>query len=174
MFISPEQVIKKIGVKHGAEVADFGAGSGFYAVPLAKAVGAHGKVYAFDVQAEMLEALRSKAREARLMNISTMRADLERERGSGLADGVVDLVLISNILFQAEDKSTLIKEAVRILRVGGELALIDWNTGWTGGPPPERLVSRDAAEKLLENEGLKRIRDFDAGDNHYGLLYSKP
>lgn len=175
MFISPEQIIKTIGVKPGFKVADFGSGAGFYAIPLARAVGSGGRVYALDVQPEMLELTRSKAREARLLNISAMRVDLEKPHGTGLADDSMDLVLISNMLFQAEDKPTMLKEASRILKNGGEISLIEWSSyGRGAGPRPEQIIPRESAEKLLTEAGFKRVREFNAGDNHYGLLYQKP
>ncbi len=175
MFISPEQIIKTIGVKLGSRVADFGSGAGFYAVPMARAVGAGGRVYALDVQPEMLEITRSKAREARLLNVSVMRVDLEKPRGTGLADEAVDVVLMSNILFQAENKPNMLKEASRILKSGGEIALIEWSSyGRGAGPRPEQIIPKESAEKLLTDAGFKRIKEFSAGDSHYGLLYAKP
>ncbi|MBI2507087.1 MAG: methyltransferase domain-containing protein [Candidatus Niyogibacteria bacterium] len=175
MFISPEQIIKTIGVKLGSRVADFGSGAGFYAVPLARAVGAGGRVYALDVQPEMLEITRSKTREARLLNVSVMRVDLEKPRGTGLADDAVDVVLMSNILFQAENKPNMLKEASRILKSGGEIALIEWSSyGRGAGPRPEQIIPKESAEKLLTDAGFKRIKEFSAGDSHYGLLYAKP
>lgn len=164
-----------MGIKYGMQVADFGSGTGFYTVPLARAVGPSGKVYALDAQPEMLELTRSKARESRLLNIAAMRVDLESPRGSKLAENTMDFVLISNILFQAEDKPALLKEAFRILKNGGEVAVIEWSSfGSAAGPRTEKIVPREAAEKLLDDSGFKRIKEFNAGDNHYGLLYGKP
>ena len=157
------------------QVADFGCGAGFYSVPLARAVGPSGKVYALDAQKEMLELVRSKARASRLLNITTMVSDLERPRGSNLAEGAIDFVIISNILFQAENKLALLKEAFRILKPGGGTAVVEWSTlSRSSGPKPEMIIPRQAAEKLLEDAGFKRDKEFYAGENHYGLLYHKP
>mgnify|MGYP001611893598 FL=1 len=157
------------------QVADFGCGAGFYSIPLARAVGSAGKVYALDAQKEMLELVRSKARVQRLLNIATVIADLERPRGSNLAEGAIDFVIISNILHQADDKSALLKEASRILKTGGMAVVVEWSTLNRGaGPKTEMVVPKDAAEKLLESAGLKRVKEFYAGENHYGLLYEKP
>lgn len=174
-FVSPEQVIRSAGVKHGAQAADFGSGAGFYALALARAVGPSGRVYALDVQKEMLELVRSKARAAHFLNIVTMIADLERPRGSKLAENSMDHVVISNILFQTEDRPAILKEAFRILKSGGAVVLVEWSTlGRGSGPRAEKIVPRETAENLLNEAGFRRDREFYAGDNHYGLIYTKP
>lgn len=173
-FVSPAQVIKSAGVERGMQVADFGCGPGFYSVPLAQAVGPSGRVYALDVQKEMLEMVRARAREARHLNIVPLRADLEKAGGSGLAPEVLDRVFIANVLFQAQDKKAVLSEAFRVLKSGGKLILVDWAGSAAGGPRPDMLLRRETAEKLLEETGFKKEREFYAGDNHYGLLYSKP
>lgn len=175
MFVSPEQVIKSIGVTLGMQVADFGSGPGFYSIPLAKTVGPNGRVYALDVQKNMLELVRSKARLERLLNVMTMWADLEKPGGSQLAENTMDFVIISNILFQSEDKNKMLAEAFRILKSGGKVAVIEWDSSAGGaGPKPEMVVKREQAEKLLADAGFRREKEFYAGDNHYGLLYAKP
>lgn len=174
-FINPENVIKSIGVELGMQVADFGSGPGFYSIPLAKAVGPNGRVYALDVQKSMLELVRSKARQARLLNIVTMWADLETARGSGLAENTVEVVIISNILFQAENKKEMLTETFRILKPGGKIAVIEWDSSAGGtGPTSDKIVKREVAETLLVDTGFTRKKEFYAGDNHYGLLYGKP
>lgn len=174
-FANPENIIKSIGVELGMQVADFGSGPGFYAILLGKAVGPNGRVYALDVQKPMLELVRSKAKQARLLNIAAMWADLESPHGSQLADETVNLVLISNILFQSEHKLEMLSEAFRILAPGGKIAVIDWNSNAGGtGPPMDKIIKREATEKLLTEVGFSLEKEFYAGDNHYGLLYSKP
>ncbi|MBI2038701.1 MAG: class I SAM-dependent methyltransferase [Candidatus Niyogibacteria bacterium] len=173
-FLNPENVIKAIGVDTGMVVADFGAGAGFYTIPLARAVGPTGKVYALDVQKSVLEVVRSKAKQERLLNINPIWADLDSRGGSHLADGSVHVVLISNILFQTDNKKEMLAEAFRVLEPRGKIALIDWALSARGGPPTERVLKKDAAETLLEETGFRRLNEFSAGDAHYGLLYQKP
>ena len=174
-FLNPEQVIKSAGILPGMQVADFGSGAGFYSIPLAKAVGSSGKVYALDAQKEMRELVRSKARASRLLNVSTMVADLERPRGSNLAENTMDFVIISNILFQADDKPALLNEASRVLKNGGRTVVVEWSAYNLGaGPKTEMVVPKESAEKLLVSAGFRRVQEFNAGENHYGLLYEKP
>ena len=173
-FLNPEGVIKAIGVDTGMTVADFGSGPGFYTIPLARAVGPTGKVYALDVQKSTLDVLKSKAKEARLLNISPIWADLDSPGGAHLADAAIHVVLISNILFQTDHKKEMLAEAFRILESKGRIALIDWAFSAKGGPTADRVVKRVEAERLLEEAGFRHLNEFSAGDAHYGLLYQKP
>ncbi|MBI1957568.1 MAG: methyltransferase domain-containing protein [Candidatus Niyogibacteria bacterium] len=173
-FLNPEGVIKAIGIDVGMTIADFGSGAGFYTIPMARAVGPTGKVYALDVQKSALEVVKSKAKEARLLNIHPMWADLDTLGGSHLADGSAHVALISNILFQSDHKKELLQEAFRILGAKGRIAVIDWAFSARGGPAADRVVKQEAAEKLLEEAGFSKVREFFAGDAHYGLLYQKP
>src|SRR3989344_7745125 len=99
MVLSPETIIVHLELTPGQTVADFGCGSGHYSILAAKRVGANGKVYAFDVIAQALEALRSRATLERLRNIETIRANIEQIGGSKLKENSVDAAIIANILF---------------------------------------------------------------------------
>lgn len=156
------------------QVADFGCGPGFYSVALAEAVGPNGRVWALDVQKEMLELVRSKARRARFLNVIPLWADLEKPGGSKLAEESVDAIFMSNILFQTQNKKTMLSEAFRVLKTGGKIAIIDWSDSAAGaGPRAETVIKRGSAEKILEETGFTRAGEFPAGDYHYGLIYKK-
>ncbi len=161
-FLNPEKVIREIPLSDDATIADFGCGSGGWVIPLAKTF-KNAKIYAIDVLNEALSALRSRAEMERVYNISTIRIDLEL--GTGLYDNFLDLVICSNILFQVEDKEKIIKEARRVLKIGGKLLFVDWET-------EENETKRIANEKLLEN-GFKLIKEVNAGERHFGYLYEK-
>ena len=119
MFVSPEQIIEMLDLTPSMIVADFGCGSGHYVIGAAKKVGKSGKVYAVDIQQEMLSFARSQAQMIGLNNVETIWTDLEMPDATRLKENTVDLVIISNILFQAENKNQVIKEALRILNPAG-------------------------------------------------------
>lgn len=174
MFVSPQNVINNLGLKPGMIAADFGCGAGYYSIPLAHAVGGNGKVYAYDVRKEMLEMVRSRARLEHLLNVEAVWADLEMPGSTKLREETADAVIISNILFQIDDKKAVIKEAVRILKNGGSLMLIEWEeAAKMGGPTPQQKISREEAKRLAEEGGCDNALEFNAGDSHYGLLFKK-
>lgn len=173
-FLDPERVVDAIDILPGMRVADFGCGHGYYTIPFAKRVGEKGKVYAFDVQEAAVEAVRSHARLNHRANVEARRVNLEKERATGLHDNTVDMVFIANILFQAEDKPALVREAHRVLMPGGIAAIVEWQkSGAPLGPPPSLRLSPPEVEKLMTDVGFIKEREFDAGAWHYGVIFRK-
>jgi len=179
-FINPEKILLQIGLKEGITVADFGCGHGYFTIPAGKIIGKEGKIYAVDVLAECLEAVHSSARLENVVNILTMRGNLESFGGSGIKDGIVDLVLLHNVLFQSQKKTDILKESKRVLRSGGSLVVIDWlpaldTIGGSSsfGPQGGWRISAQEAKKITQEEGLVFNQNLDAGEYHYGLIFIK-
>lgn len=174
-FINPDQLILQFAIKEGMHVADFGVGSGFFTILMAKAVGDSGSVSALDILEAPLEVVKDKALSEGLENVNFIRADLEVERGSKLEDASQDFVLIANILFQSKLKQDILKEASRVAKPGASIVVIDWRKGTNalGGPPEEFRMSPEDVKSLSENIGLKFVNNFEAGQYHYGLTFTK-
>lgn len=173
-FLHPDIAIKNLDIIPGMRIADFGCGAGHWTVALARLAGAGGRVYAFDVQESALESTRSLARSARLQNIETVRANLEIPGSSALRDGSVDMVLLCNILFQAEQKDVIAAEATRIIKSGGRAVVVEWDeTDSLAGPPVRQRVTRQTAEQLFTSSGLRFEKEFNTGSHHYGLIFRK-
>lgn len=174
-FLHPERIVSYFGLRQGMSVADFGAGHGHFTIPMARLVGQEGKIYALDIQKNTLEIVRAKAKLEHLLNIETIWADIELPLGSKLPDTSCDLVLVANIMFQAEAKDAVAKEAKRILKPGGKFAVIEWDeTPFPGGPPNNLKLSKNNAKELANTAGFEIDREFEAGSHHYGLLFRKP
>lgn len=178
-FAHPRKNVAAFRVREGQSVADLGAGSGAYTFPIAEALGPTGRIYAIDVQKDLLRRISNEATRRGLKNVEVLWADLEVPRSSKLADGSMDLVLISNLLFQVPDKLPLLREARRIVKPGGIVVIIDWSDsfGPSGrfrasgmGPLREDVVNKESALKLAKEATLTLDREFTAGAHHYGLV----
>ncbi len=170
-FANPVENILAIGLQNCMKVADFGAGSGAYTLAAARTVGTNGKVYAVEVQKDLLTRIKNTASQQHLENIEIIWGDFELPHGSRVANCLVDVVIISNALFQLENKSGALHEARRILKPAGKLAIIDWSESFSGmGPPKNDVVQKEAALELARMAGFTLMNEFDAGAHHYGLL----
>jgi len=172
-FINVEKVISQLGVKSNMTIADFGAGHGFFSTAFAKKVGPSGQVFAIDVLPQALEAVRSQAKLDGLFNIKIVRGDLEKPNGSTLEDASCDLVFIANILFEAQDKPGLIKEAGRVLKKDGKLAVIEWKPYIALGPQKERRLSEEELKQLIASNGFGGPKSIEVGSHHYGFVFKK-
>ncbi|MDO8604189.1 MAG: methyltransferase domain-containing protein [bacterium] len=173
-FTNPEVNIKALGIHEGMVIADLGAGIGAYTLPLAEKVGETGRVYAVEVQKDFLTNIKNEATNRGLKNVELLWGDIERLGGTKIKDGVCDAVVVSNVLFQAEDKQGLLREAKRILKIGGKLLLIDWSDSFNNlGPSPKMVVTKDSARALCEAEGFVIKDEVPAGAHHYGFVMFK-
>jgi len=172
-MIDIKKLIAESGIQAGDRIADFGAGSGFIATELAKACGEKGELVAIDILEEPLEVLQTKARNLGLLNVRTIKSDLEKENGSTLEPGSMNLVMVANLLFQIENPELIVKEAKRILKPGGKVVAVEWQ--------PEKMVSQQGhflhqpkeIKKLFEKHGFSFVKEFQPGINHYGLIFQK-
>ena len=171
-FAHPKRNVAALGIEPGMSVADFGSGSGIYVLHIAEAVEHSGCVYAIDVQRDLLRRVKNEANRRGLKNVDVIWTDLERADASKLADKTLDLVLISNLLFQLENKATVLAEAWRVLKPAGRLAIIDWSESFGGlGPVKRDVVSKAKALELARESGFELQREFAAGAHHYGLIF---
>jgi ubiquinone/menaquinone biosynthesis C-methylase UbiE len=170
MFTDPVKNLKKLGLRENDIVADLGAGTGFYSVA-AGAIVTGGKVYAVEIQKDFLEKIKYKISEAHLTNVETIWGNVEKLGGTKLGDGIVDAVIASNILFQVEQKDKFIDEIKRILKPKGKVLLIDWSESSIMGKVS--LIPKNKAREMFEKKGFVFEREIDAGEHHYGIIFTR-
>ncbi|OGG76439.1 hypothetical protein A2950_00860 [Candidatus Kaiserbacteria bacterium RIFCSPLOWO2_01_FULL_55_19] len=174
-FSSPHENVLQIGLHEGMKVADFGAGTGHYARAAAAIVGHGGKVYAIDVQEDILKHLKLNTHERHQGIIDGIWGDIEKFGGSHLRDQSIDAIILANIFFQIENRFGLLGEIKRVLKPGGKLLVVDWAGSYGGmGPTPEKIVSEHDTEAFFITGGFHKTKSFRAGPHHYGILFTAP
>jgi arsenite methyltransferase len=124
----PDRVIAALGLKPGDRVADLGAGGGYFTFRLADAVGSTGRVYAIDVDPDMVAYLRTRATDDGYENVEVLQATAD---DSGLPAASVDLLFTCNTYHHLNDRTAYFARAGAALRPGGRVAIIDYNgSGW--------------------------------------------
>ena len=161
-WLPPAQILTATGVRAGEIVADVGAGTGYFAVPMAQAVGAEGKVYAVDAQPEMLEWIRKKIEAMGLSNIQLVHAEAS---STMLPGDVCDLYFIANVWHELDNRQAVLGEARRILKPAGRIAILDWrpDVERVNGPPLEHRLTTDTAIGDLRQAGFHGMRTQNIG-----------
>jgi ubiquinone/menaquinone biosynthesis C-methylase UbiE len=171
-FFNPAKTLKLLGLNSSVvNVADFGCGYGTFTIPAAKIIS--GKIYAFDIEPEMIEAVKRKAKKLNLTNVETFIRDFMSE-SIGLKDGSVDYVFLFNIL-HLEKPESLLKESYRILRVGGRVGIIHWkyDPATPRGPPMDMRPRPEQIRLWAESVGFIFGQEFELKPYHYGLVLNK-
>ena len=170
-FLNPAEVLKQLKLKKEMTAADFGCGSGGWVIPLAKKL-EEGKIFAIDILEEPLSALKSRAKIEKISNVETIQSNVEAKNGSKLTDNSCDSVLMTNLLFECDDKKIVLEEGKRVLKKGAELLIVDWKKDSPLGPKEGR-VSAEEVKKIAKDLDLKLEKEFEAGIYHYGLIFTK-
>jgi SAM-dependent methyltransferase len=151
------------------DIAELGCGYGTFTVPIAKRI--RGRVHAFDIEPQMVEATLERARAAGCTNVRTVLRDVFAA-GFDLEPSACDVVLLFNIL-HGEHPVDILREAVRVLRPGGMAAVIHWRTDidTPRGPSAEIRPSGAQIAAWAAETGQLRAGDrpFDLPPWHYGL-----
>lgn len=148
----PDEVVAALGVEVGQSVADIGAGPGYFTLRLARAVGAHGRVFAVEVEAELIGLLQRRIVEARLGNVTAIPA---READALLPAASCDRILVVDTFHHFPDGVAYLRHLAGALKPGGVLANVDFHRRETPvGPPLEHRVAREDFLAAADRAGL--------------------
>lgn len=164
---NPDKILGLVKIKPDFIAADLGCGSGFFTVPLAKKAK---KVYAIDLQEEMLRIIEQKIRKQKIKNIEPL---LSKENKIPLKDEKVEFLVSVNTLHEFGNRDRMINEMHRVLKPEGKVLIVDFKKEETAfGPPVAVRVSKEKATILFEKNGFKTLKTMDL-PFHYALVFSK-
>jgi ubiquinone/menaquinone biosynthesis C-methylase UbiE len=154
----PKIVIHSLSLQPGNQVADLGAGGGYFTFRLADAVGPTGKVYAVDIDKGNLDYIANQAAKRGYHNVETVLAKLDDPL---LPEGKVDLVFSCNTYHHLTDRTEYFQSAAYYLRPGGRIAIIDlagksWLFRFLG-----HWTAKEASRREMEAAGYTVANDFD-------------
>jgi predicted methyltransferase len=148
----PSLAVKLLRIEPGQTVADIGAGSGYYTELLSKATGPTGKVYATELQPEMLRLLEQRIRRKRLANVETI---LSTETDPRLPASSIDLALLVDVYHEFAQPQAMLQGIRRALKPGGRLVLIEFRKEDPTVPiREEHKMSVAEARREVEHEGF--------------------
>lgn len=169
MAFDPEEVIKDLPLEKISAAADFGCGAGGWTIPLAKRLD-EGVVFAIDILEAPLSALQGKLNTRSIPNVKVLEEDIET--GVSLKDNRVDLVLMTNFLFQVDDREKVFREVKRILTNGGQLIITEWKPDSPIAKGVDKISPKEV-KSLAEKFKFELKEEFQAGMYQFGFVYKK-
>jgi predicted methyltransferase len=165
------EIINRLGLKPGQVVADLGAGTGVFSVPMAKAVAANGKVYAVEIDKGFFPMIDAKAKEAQLSNVRTVPGEFTDPK---LPAQDVDLAFMHDVLHHVEDRASYLKNAARYIKPGGRFVVIDYRADQSPHrDQPNLIVSEEQVTGWMKAAGFNRVERVALFTEKYFLVYSR-
>ena len=167
----PGRIMDALGIGDGSTVADLGAGGGWFTVRIARRVGPNGRVYAEDVQRQMIESIERRVQREGFRNV---RAILGTDTDPKLPRVSCDAVLIVDAYHEVEDRVTLLENVREALAPNGRLGIVDFRTDG-GGPGPDIDERVDPAVVIADAKraGLRLIANETFLPYQYLLIFGR-
>jgi len=166
-----EGALNAIGLKPGMTVAEVGAGTGYVSLRMAKRVGPTGKVYANDLQPEMLDLLRKNAAKAGLTNVETV---LGGETDPKLPPGQIDLIILVDVYHEFSQPQKMLQGIRLALKPDGRLVQLEYRKEDPAIPIlPDHKMSVAEAKTEVEAEGFKLGPVIETLPRQHILIYTK-
>ena len=168
-ILNPFEVLSGMKLKSGDTVLDFGVGTGFFAVKALDIIGERGHLYGVDISSEMIEFVKVKT--AGYSNVSLIKTDSLK---IPLEDAVIDFAFMGFVLHEIDDRPFIINELKRLLKPGGTIGIIEWDTkNFEKGPTAHERIEMETAVKLLESSGFRITGTCSYSWRHYYLTGEK-
>jgi len=167
----PRKLLEALQVKRGQQVCDFGCGNGYHTLPLARAVGPRGKVFAVDIQQEMLDLLDTRARPRGLENIEPVLATLTDPK---LPRRQLDLVLMVDVYHELFQPTVILKAIHASLNETGRIVLVEFREEDPEVPiRPLHKMNQSQVMKEIEANDFKLVGQFDGLPWQHVLFFAR-
>jgi ubiquinone/menaquinone biosynthesis C-methylase UbiE len=166
-----DEVVAALRLKPGDVVADLGAGAGAFTLPLARAVGDTGKVYAVEIDRGLVDHISRKIKDQRVPNV---RPVLGQFGDPALPGADVDVAFLHDVLHHVEDRAGYLKQVARYLKPGGRIAVVEPDA--RNGPhrnDAELQVTPDQLKAWMADAGLVPSEEPRLFDDKWYVIYAR-
>jgi ubiquinone/menaquinone biosynthesis C-methylase UbiE len=168
---APEKALDALGIHAGMVVADVGAGTGYMSLRMARRVGPTGKVYANDLQTEMLRKLRANSQREKLSNVETVQGT---EADPKLPPNTMDLVLLVDVYHEFSQPQVMLDKIRESLKPDGRLVLLEYRKEDPSVPiRPEHKMSVAEVKTEVEAEGYKLDQVIEKLPRQHIIIFRK-
>jgi ubiquinone/menaquinone biosynthesis C-methylase UbiE len=170
---APQSAIRALQIPTGATVADIGAGTGYITMLLSAAVGPTGRVYANDLQPEMIEMLKRRLAAGKVVNVTPVLGSVD---DPGLPGAALDLAIMVDVYHELSRPQTMLRRLREALKPGGRLVLLEYRKEDPSIPIKfEHKMSVSEARMELEAEGFSLAKvDESLPRQHILVFVPKP
>ncbi len=174
----PDLIMDALRIAEGSLVADLGAGGGWFSVRLARRVGPRGRVYAEDIQPQMIDATKGRAERENVNNIITVMGTADDPR---LPQGIDAALIVGSFHEMQFDEAgrrrepvALLQNIARSLKPQGRLGVVDFLPGGGGpGPDADQRVDPESVKRAAAAAGLAFISRDDVPPFMYLLIFGR-
>lgn len=150
---------KWLALRPGAAVCDFGCGNGYHTLPMAKAVGAQGTVYAVDLQPQMLTLLKKRCGEQGVSNVQYVQATIDDPK---LPKASCDQILLVDVYHELSHPVRVMTHLRNSLREGGRVTLVEFRAEDPDVPiKPEHMMAKAQVVREMASHGFELVAEFD-------------
>ncbi|MBK8254368.1 MAG: class I SAM-dependent methyltransferase [Polyangiaceae bacterium] len=167
----PTEVVSLLQLAPGMKVADIGAGTGYFEPHLSRAVTATGRVFAIDVEPDMVRYLNERIARENLTNVTASKGAFE---DPGLAAQSVDRIVIVDTWHHIANRDAYAKKLADALVPGGFVAIVDFTMEASHGPPKEMRLAPEAIQKELQTAGFVTSLATETLPDQYVVIGTKP
>ncbi len=165
-----QDTIAALKLKPGLIVADIGAGTGVFTLPLARAVRPGGTVYAVEVDEKLLAHITETATEQGVANVQPVFGEYH----DPLLPVAVDLAFIHDVLHHVEKRAEYVKNLAKYVKPGGRIAVVEFRPGQGGHRTDEAMqVTQQQAAEWMAAAGLKPVEEINLFDDRWYVIYGR-
>jgi ubiquinone/menaquinone biosynthesis C-methylase UbiE len=165
--LKPVEIIRTLAVKPGDIVADIGSGSGLFTRPMARAVSPGGRVYAVDIDAALLQHVRTTAAAEGITNITTVQAPPD---SPSLQPASLDLALICDTLHHIEKRQLYLTNLKKCIKPGGRVAILDFLDGWPENHESMKFSLEDL-DRWTAAAGYVKVAEHASVEGNFFRIY---